>query len=102
MKIRKGDTVIVTSGKFRGKSGEVLRAFPKKNLVLVEGVNLVKRHQKAKRANTLGQVIEKPMPLPVSNVAIKDPKGGKPTRVGYSMEGGKKVRIARKSNSKIG
>lgn len=100
MKIRKGDTVIVTSGKDRGKSGSVVRAFPKKNMVLVEGINIVKKHQKARRSGTLGQIIEKPMPIRVANVAIKD-KGGKPSRVGYIIEGGKKLRIARKSKSKI-
>ena len=101
MKIKKGDTVVVTSGKDRGKSGTVVRAFPKKLQVLVEGVNVVKKHQKARRANSVGQVVEKPMPIPVSNVSIKDPKGGKPSRVGYHIEGGKKVRIARKSKTKI-
>jgi large subunit ribosomal protein L24 len=101
MKIKKGDTVVVTSGKDRGKSGTVVRAFPKKLKVLVEGVNVVKKHQKARRANSVGQVVEKPMPIPVSNVSIKDPKGGKPSRVGYIVEGGKKVRIARKSKAKI-
>jgi large subunit ribosomal protein L24 len=101
MKIKKGDTVIVTSGKDRGKSGTVVRAFPKDLRVLVEGINMVKKHQKARRSGSVGQVIEKPMPIPVSNVSIKDPKGGKPSRIGYIIEGGKKVRIALKSKSKI-
>lgn len=101
MKIHKGDTVIVTTGKDRGKSGTVLRAFPKKNLILVEGMNIVKKHQKAKRESSVGQVIERSMPIKVANVALKDPKGGKATRVGYKIEGGKKIRIARGSGSKI-
>ncbi len=105
MKIKKGDTVVVTAGKDRGKSGAVVRAFPKKSAVLVEGVNIVSRHQKSRRRGQQGQIITKPMPVPVSNVAIKDAKTGKPVRVGYITEGegdkAKKVRIARKGGAKI-
>lgn len=105
MKIKKGDTVVVTAGKDRGKEGTVVLSFPKKALVLVEGVNMAKKHEKPKRRGTQGQIIEKPMPLPVANVALKDGKTGKPTRVGYKVEGegkdAKKVRIARKSGEKI-
>lgn len=101
MKVKKGDTVIVLSGKDRGKSGTVLRTFPKKELVLVEGVHIVKKHQKGRRQNSVGQIIEKPMPFHVSNVGVKDPKSGKATRVGYKVEDGKKVRVARKSGAKI-
>jgi large subunit ribosomal protein L24 len=100
MKIKKGDTVIVITGKDRGKSGTVLRAFPTKGKVIVENINIVKKHQKASRGTTAGQIVERAMPLDVSNVALKDPKGGKPTRVGYKIEGGKKVRIAKKSGTK--
>ena len=89
------------SGKDRGKTGKVVRAFPKKDMVLVEGVNIVKKHQKARRTGSVGQIIEKAMPITISNVAIKDPKGGKPSRIGYVIEGGKKVRIARKSKAKL-
>jgi large subunit ribosomal protein L24 len=100
MKIKKGDTVIVTTGKDRGKSGTVLRAFPRDAKVLVEGVNIVKKHKRANRESTAGQIVEITMPIDVSNVSLKDPKGGKATRVGYKIEGGKKVRIAKKSGSK--
>ena len=100
MKIKKGDNVIVLSGKDRGKSGTVLRAFPKKERVLVEGINIVKKHQRSRRRGQAGQIIERSMPLHVSNVAIKD-KNNVPSRVGYINEGGKKARIAKKSGEKI-
>jgi large subunit ribosomal protein L24 len=100
MKIKKGDTVIVTTGKDRGKSGTVLRALPKEGKVLVEGVNIVKKHKRAARQSSQGQIVEITMPINVSNVALKDPKGGKPTRVGYKIEDGKKIRIAKKSGTK--
>lgn len=101
MKVRKGDTIIVIAGKDRGKSGEVVRAFPKKGTVLVEGVNVVKKHQRARRQGQRGQIVDKALPLHVSNVALKDPKTGKPTRVGYEVVDTKKVRMAKKSGSKI-
>lgn len=105
MKIKKGDTVVVTAGKDRGKEGKVIRSFPKKAEVLVEGVHIVTRHQKSKRRGSQGQIISKPMPIPSSNVSLKDPKTGKPVRVGYKMEGegdkAKKVRVARPSGAKI-
>jgi large subunit ribosomal protein L24 len=105
MKIKKGDTVVVTAGKDRGKEGKVIRSFPKKSEVLVEGVHVVTRHQKSKRRGSQGQIISKPMPITSSNVALKDPKTGKPVRVGYKMEGegdkAKKVRVARPSGAKI-
>lgn len=105
MKIKKGDTVIVTAGKDKGKEGAVVRAFPKKMQVLVEGVNTVTRHQKASRRGSQGQIVTKSVPLPLSNVALKDPKSGKAVRVGYSVEGegdkAKKVRVARPSGAKI-
>lgn len=101
MKVRKGDTIIVIAGKDRGKSGEVVRAFPKKGTVLVEGVNVVKKHQRARKQGQRGQIVDKALPLHASNVALKDPKTGKPTRVGYSVVDTKKVRMAKKSGSKI-
>jgi large subunit ribosomal protein L24 len=104
MKIKKGDTVIVTTGKDKGKEGKVLRAFPKKNEVLVEGVHVVSRHQKSKRRGSQGQIVTKPMPIPVSNVGVKGEKG-KAVRVGYVIEGegenAKKVRVARPNGAKI-
>jgi large subunit ribosomal protein L24 len=100
MKIKKGDTVIVRSGKDKGKEGKVLRAFPKKTEVLVEGVHVVTRHQKSRRRGSRGEIIHKPMPVPVSIIALKDGKTGKPSRVGYKKEEGKKVRITKKSGEK--
>ncbi len=105
MKIKKGDIVVVTAGKDRGKEGAVLRSFPKDMKVLVEGVSIVKKHQKSKRRGSQGQIVEKPMPISVSNVAYKDAKTGKAVRIGYVTEGegeqAKKVRIARQSGAKI-
>ncbi len=104
MKIKKGDTVVITAGKDRGKEGSVVRSFPKKEQVLVEGVNVVKRHQKSRRRGSVGQIVEKPMPIHVSNVAFKGAKG-KPVRVGYTQEGkgkeAKKVRVQRPDGAKI-
>jgi len=105
MKIRKGDTVIVNAGKDRGKEGTVLRVFPKRDEVLVEGVHVISRHQRASRRGSQGQIVKKPMPIPASNVNIKDPKTGKPVRIGYKTEGegdkAKKVRVTRPSGEKI-
>ncbi len=101
MKLRKGDIVIVIAGKDRMKSGTIERVFPKKDMVLIPGINMVKKHQKARKQGQKGQMIEKPLPLHVSNVALKDPKTGKPTRIRYSISGDKKVRIAQKSQTKI-
>lgn len=95
----------MTTGKDKGKEGAVVRSFPKQNKVLIEGVGVVHRHQKSKRRGSQGQIVEKPMPISVSNVALKDAKTGKPTRVGYMIEGegknAKKVRVARASGEKI-
>ena len=91
----------MTTGKDRGKSGTVLRAFPREAKVLVEGVNIVKKHKRATRESSACQIVERTMPVDVSNVALKDPKGGKATRVGYKVEGGKKIRIAKKSGAKV-
>ena len=94
MYIKKGDTVSVLTGKDRGKSGKVLRAFPKLSKVVVEGINLTKKHQRATKANQKGQVVERPMPFHVSNVALLDSKTKKPTRVRFQIEKGKKTRIS--------
>ena len=101
MKIKKGDNVIVISGKDKGQKGKVLQAFPDRAMVLVEGVNIKKRHQRPTRQNQKGQIIEKSLPVHVSNVAFVDPKTSKPTRVGYKVENGKKTRVARKSKTLI-
>ena len=105
MKIKKGDTVIVTTGKDRGKEGVVLRAFPKKGTVLIDGVGMVKRHKKATRRGSQGQIVSKPMPMPAANVSLKDSKSGKPSRVGYTIEEKdgkrKKLRVVKKSGEKV-
>ena len=101
MKIKKGDTVIVLSGKDKGKEGKVLEAFPSRDLVIVDKINMRKRHQKPRRSGGKGQIVEFAAPIHVSNVALKDPKTGKPTRVGFRIEKGKKVRVAKKSGSII-
>lgn len=99
MKIRKGDTVKVLSGKDKGKTGTVLTAMPATEQVVIEGVNIVKRHTKNRRVRSQGQIIEKSMPIHVSNVALME--GDKTVRVGYAIEEGKKTRISRASGKKI-
>ena len=101
MKIKKGDKVIVITGKDKGKTGEVTKAMPKENKVIVSGINLAKRHQKPSQENA-GGVISKEMPIHVSNVALIDPKSGKATRVAVRVEeGGRKVRVAKRSGDVI-
>jgi large subunit ribosomal protein L24 len=101
MKVRKNDTVIVISGNSRGKTGKVLKLFPIKNRVIVEGVNIIKRHTKPSQRNPQGGIVQKEAPIHISNVMVIDPKSGKPTRVGGasvidSVTGKKKhVRVAR-------
>jgi large subunit ribosomal protein L24 len=97
LKIKKGDKVVVLSGKDKGKHGEVVKAFPKEDRVLVSGVNIITRHRKPTQANPQGGLERVEAPLHVSNVAIEDPKTGKPTRVRFEMQGDKKVRVAVKS-----
>ncbi len=108
MKVRRGDTVTVIGGKDRGKTGKVLRVDRRAQRVYVEGLNLVKRHQRpqqvrdAQRAETVGGVIEKEGPIHVSNVMLVDPKENKPTRVGIERgEGGERRRIARRSGASL-
>ncbi|EZP79120.1 MULTISPECIES: 50S ribosomal protein L24 [Anoxybacillaceae] len=97
MHVKKGDKVQVISGKDKGKQGVILAAFPKKNRVIVEGVNIVKKHAKPSQANPQGGIITKEAPIHVSKVMPLDPKTGTPTRVGYKIVDGKKVRYAKKS-----
>ncbi|WP_071458959.1 50S ribosomal protein L24 [Bacillus massilinigeriensis] len=97
MHVKKGDKVMVISGKDKGKTGNILAAFPKQSRVLVEGVNIVKKHAKPSQLNPQGGIISKEAPIHVSNVMPIDPKSGEPTRVGYKVEDGKKVRVAKKS-----
>jgi large subunit ribosomal protein L24 len=100
-KIRKGDKVVVITGKEKGKTGEVLSVLRDEARVLVQGVNIVKRHTRPSAANP-GGIIDKEAPLHISNVAHLDPKSGKPTRVGFKiLDGGRKVRIARRSGEPI-
>ncbi len=101
MKLRKGDRVRVLTGKDRGEEGEVMRVFPKENRVIVDGVNVAKKHQRALRATMQAGIIDKDMPIPASNVAIVCPTDG-PTRIGYRFDDqGKKVRICRKCGGDI-
>ena len=103
LKIRRDDEVMVISGKDRGKTGKVLRVEPKKQRVYVEGLNIVKRHQKPSALNPNAQagVIEREGPIHISNVALVDPKDKKPTRVGIKREDGKRFRVARRSGQQI-
>jgi len=97
MHVKKGDKVMVITGKDKGKTGVILTAFPKKDRVLVEGVNIVKKHSKPSQENPQGGILSIEAPIHVSNVMLIDPKTGEPTRVGYTTENGKKVRVAKKS-----
>lgn len=97
MKIRKGDRVVVLSGKDKGREGTVTFAYPEKGSVIVDGANMAKRHQKPTKQTQQGGIIDKEMPVDVSNVAILCPACSKPTRIGYRFEpDGTKVRICRK------
>ena len=101
MHVKKGDKVKVISGKDKGKTGVILTAFPKKDRVLVEGVNIVKKHMKPNQANPQGGIVSQEAAIHVSNVMLIDPKTGEPTRVGYKVEDGKRVRVAKKSGETI-
>ena len=102
MKIRKGDRVVVITGRDKGRQGEVLRAMPSENRLVVAGVNMMKRHQKARRAGEESGIIVREATIHVSNVAHIDPSSGKPTRVGYKvLDDGRKVRVARASGETI-
>ena len=100
-KIRKGDHVVVLSGREKGRKGEVIRVMPKDNRALVRGVNTVRRHQK-QTANQDGGIITKEASIDLSNLAVEDPKDGKPTRVGFkTLDDGRKVRYAKRSGDLI-
>jgi len=106
-RIKSEDQVIVIGGKDRGKQGKVLRVDPAKDRVYVEGLNMIKRHERprqvagAQRSEQVGGVIEKEGPIHLSNVMLVDPKDGKPTRVGIVVEDGKRFRIARRSGTRL-
>ena len=102
LKIKKGDRVRVLSGKDRGKEGTVLRALPGEGKVIVEGVNTAKKHQKPTRMNQSGGILERDMPIDVSNVAVLSPGDGRPTRVGYKVQAdGTKVRVCRRTGAEL-
>ncbi|WP_227872150.1 50S ribosomal protein L24 [Paenibacillus albus] len=100
--VKKDDTVMVITGKDKGKKGRVIAAYPRQNRVLVEGVNMVKKHTRPSQVNPQGGIIEQEAAIHVSNVMHIDPKSGKVTRIGYKvLDNGKKVRIAKKSGEVI-
>jgi large subunit ribosomal protein L24 len=107
VKIRRDDTVRIIAGKDRGRTGRVLRVEPAKQRVYVEGANIVKRHTRPRtlrdtqRAQELGGIVEKEGPIHISNVMLIDPDTGEPTRVGIKREGGRRVRVAKKSGKEI-
>ena len=102
MKIVKNDTVRVIRGAFKGIEGRVLRVIPKQNRIIVEKVNLRKRHTKPSQDNPQGGIVEKELPISVSNVMVLDPQTGTPTRVGYkTLADGKKVRVAKRSGEML-
>ena len=102
LKIRKGDRVVVLKGKDRGKEGTVMRVLPTAGKVIVDGVNVAKKHQKPTKSTMQGGIIDKDMPIDASNVAIVSPKDGKATRVGYKIDDdGNKVRICRRTGVQL-
>lgn len=101
MKLKKGDNVIVTTGKDKGKKGKIVRVLVAQNRVIVEGANMMKKHQRPRKSGEKGAMRDKEMPIAASNVMMLDPKSGRPTRLGKKKVGDKMVRIARKSNQEI-
>jgi len=101
MKIKSGDKVLMLVGKDKGKIGKVMKVFPKKNKVVVEGLNLCKKHYRPRREGEKGEIVEISRPVDVSNVALICPNCEKPTRVGYRFENGKKVRYCKKCKGKV-
>jgi len=101
MKIKENDTVLIRSGKYRGKRGKVLISFPKDSKILVEGINIRKKHQKPKKEGQKGQIVEKPSPIHVSCVELVCPKCSAATRVGYKINENKKYRVCKKCGQEI-
>ena len=101
MHVKTGDKVKIITGKDKGKEGVVLKTLPKKDRVIVEGINIVKKHRKASQTNVTGGILEEEASVHVSNVMLIDPKTGEPTKVGYKVEDGKKVRFAKKTGEII-
>ena len=100
-KIKKGDTVLVVKGKDKGKKGKVIKVIPKEARIIVEGVNLVKKHLKPKRVGEKGKIVEIPAPLSWANVRLICPSCSKPTKAGFRFEGEKKVRYCKKCNKSL-
>jgi large subunit ribosomal protein L24 len=100
-KIKKGDSVVVRSGKDKGRTGTVLQVMPKDDKVLVSGINVAVRHRKPSQVNPQGGIDRREAPMHISKVSLADPKDGKPTRVRFETKDGKKVRVAVKSGEKI-
>lgn len=101
MKIKKGDTVLILSGKDRGKTGKVEKVLPKKKKVIVDGINIIKKHVRPRKQKQKGEIVEVPAPFDVSNAKLICPKCNKPARVGYKMVDDKKIRICKKCREKI-
>ena len=100
-KIKKGDSVVILSGKDKGRTGTVEKVLPKDGKIIVEGINVAARHRKPSQANPQGGIDRFPAPMDISKVAVADPKDGKPTRVRFEEKDGKKVRVAVKSGETI-
>ncbi len=101
LKIKSGDTVRVIAGDHKGSEGKILQIFIDKNKAIVEGINMVKKHTKPSAQNPQGGIVEKEAPMHISNLSLIDPKSGETTRVGYRIDGGKKERIAKKSDQVV-
>jgi large subunit ribosomal protein L24 len=102
LRLKKNDTVQVMAGEFSGKTGRIIKVFPDKGRVLVEGLNIVKRHTKPNRKNQQGGIVQKEAPIHLSNLLLVCPKTGKPTRTGVSvLEGGRRVRFSKKAKETI-
>jgi large subunit ribosomal protein L24 len=101
MHVKTGDKVKVITGKDKGKEGVILKTFPKKDRVIVEGINIVKKHRKASQTNPTGGILEEAAPIHVSNIMLIDAKTGEPTRVGSKVVDGKKVRVSKKTGEII-
>lgn len=102
IRLKKGDTVVVRTGKYKGKAGKIVAVHPSENKVTVEGINIVKKHQKPNRSHPQGGIIEITKPIAVSKVGIQDPASKKPTRIGYSVDkDGKKTRLYKSTGKEI-
>ena len=101
MKIKKGDNILVISGKDKGKAAKIIKSFPKDAKVLIEGVNLRSRHVKPRKQGEKGQIVRVPVPMDISNVKIICPKCGKAARLGYKVENDKKFRVCKKCHSEV-